>query len=435
METNLGLEFNKRVYRNLHNNEALNLQYRIDNMELYKLLIETKLADLNPEQLNLKSRFGDEYSSFTLITSGQGLLIGTGNEHGTGAKVKIEKQIYGENIHIKIESHELKMGFYFDHSTGIPCITGHNLKGRLRSFFPIAYKKDKEKAVLNRIIDDFNNCFANEEEFKNKTWTKSDIESLQNILFEGIKTDKTKINPLKQDTFLGAYPSRGTTKNIVFTVSDRIANTTNYNGERDISISLGTFLFDDTLAYHPHPLFDPMPLRFLKILPDVEINFQFILNNEGIKKEHKVKLIKYLLQKYGIGAKTSSGYGQFKKDIINNARNPFLEIKNFNPITIDDIEQHDENSIPKGLTTLILNVNTKEFESSKETMLNSTIDATIINVGSGNIKVKPHYKDSAEISIQGKCVKKVGDIIKIKLTQKEGSEKKGNLFFTSAILQ
>lgn len=114
MATNLGLEFNKRVYFNLRKDPLHNAQYRTDNMLLYQKLITTKLVDLFPDQLNLKDKFGDSYQSFTLTTSGQGFLIGTGNEHGTGSKVKVRKVVNGQDRIEEIESHEFKMGFHFD---------------------------------------------------------------------------------------------------------------------------------------------------------------------------------------------------------------------------------------------------------------------------------------------------------------------------------
>jgi len=350
METNLGLEFNKRVYLNLKKEPLQNLQYRHDNMQLHETLIKTKLSDLMPKQLNLKDKIGDSYEYFSLITSGLGLLIGTGNEHGTGSKVKERKMLNGYEKIDEVESHEFKMGFHFDHSTGIPVITGHNLKGRIRSFFPIAYKiENKKNAIGERLLDDLINCFQEDKTLEVNTWDITKIQYLENIIFEGKIDEVHRINSLKQDTFLGAYPSKSYSKEYSFTIPEKYIDNgkPKFKESKPVVIPSGTFLFDDTLAHHPHPLKDPMPISLLKILPDVEITFQFKLNDEGgLSGKQKAKLFEYLLKKYGAGAKTSSGYGQFKKEITPSKEKGYLHVKDeFKPINIQYIETNNNINI------------------------------------------------------------------------------------------
>ena len=104
----------------------------------------------------------------------------------------------------------------------------------------------------------------------------------------------------------------------------------------------GVMLSDDYITPHgENPLKDPKPILFLKIRPDVTINFYFKLCTthlykekicsskqiEEIKKQNdfsssdykmitahqKRNLFEKILLCIGIGAKTNIGYGQLKK--------------------------------------------------------------------------------------------------------------------------
>lgn len=436
MATNIGLEFNKRVYLNLRNEHLQNMQYRLDNMQLYETLIKTKLADLLPEQLNLKDKIREGYESFNLTTSGQGFLIGTGNEHGTGVKVKVEKTINGQQKIEEIESHEFKMGFHFDHSTGIPVITGHNLKGIIRSFFPIAYKAGiKKDAIANRLHEELRLCFQNDKSLKIDSWNIAKINMLENILFEGRINDEKRINPLIQDIFLGAFPSKSNSKEFDFSIPKHYIfenkngiKSDKYDKEEIVKIPSGTFLFDDTLAYHPHPLKDPMPIRLLKILPDVEITFQFRLNDEGgLSGKQKATLFEYLLKKYGAGAKTSSGYGQFEKEVLKTNLSGLPIFPDFNPISLSEASiENDEPQVPTEMqpesTLIYQNESWIDFSIIKN---GDIVEGTVIKYENGNARVQLHIIDKEIVlGIQGKF--KTNDILKIKVIETSGSHAKGN---------
>ncbi|KIM08833.1 MAG: hypothetical protein KU29_03695 [Sulfurovum sp. FS06-10] len=60
----------------------------------------------------------------------------------------------------------------------------------------------------------------------------------------------------------------------------------------------------------PNEIFNPIPLRFIKVLPDVEFLFDFILTDGVISKEQKLQLFQTILVDLGIGAKTNVGYGK-----------------------------------------------------------------------------------------------------------------------------
>ena len=422
MTTNLGLEFNKRVYRNLKNEPRLNAGYRRDNMALYELLIKTKLSDLHPEQLDLEKKGILNYHCFKLTTAGQGLLLGIGNEHGTGAEYKVNNK--------KKETHEFKMGFQFDHSTGIPVITGHTLKGRLRSFFPIAYKnKQKKDAILERLMADLKSCL-------DKDFYEKDIIILQNAIFEGKLENGENIKALKRDDFLGAFPSRSNHKSFSYKIPDQNKR------ETKVPVERGTFLFDDTLAYHKHPLQDPNPIRFLKILPDVEIKFQFkLFESGGLKANEKEKLFEYLLQKYGIGAKTASGYGQFKKSENKSPDNQtgFVHFDDFSPIELDaEINQvyiEKEKAIKQKVVEKKESINIKQSDDWPELNSlkpNSRIKGTVISYKDGNAKIRLHIKNKEIVlGLQGKY--KQNEILSLMVKETLGSIKKGNYTISKVI--
>jgi len=83
-----------------------------------------------------------------LVTTYPGLLIGSGYDHEAG--------LFGV----------LKLGFFFDHATGLPIIPGSSVKGVLRSVFSNSSKEGKPERrdflkwlmeEVNRKIDDTHN--------------------------------------------------------------------------------------------------------------------------------------------------------------------------------------------------------------------------------------------------------------------------------------
>jgi CRISPR-associated protein Cmr6 len=151
-------------------------------------------------------------------------------------------------------SHELPsvegqaiLGFDFDYTSGLPIIRGSSIKGVLRGAFK---HQDYIKELLNQDVD---------------------IESLEEEIFEN------------GDIFFDA-----------------------------VIISSGKILGDDYLAPHKDdPLKNPIPLRFIKIMPNVTFRFDFELGDGVVTKENKAILFGAILHDLGIGAKTNVGYGKF----------------------------------------------------------------------------------------------------------------------------
>lgn len=245
-------------------------------------------------------------------TTYPGLTLGTGYTHETG------------------ELGEFKLGFFFDHTTGYPCIPGSTVKGCLRSMFP---KKEGDEAdELSNASEKYNylvsiirelpgvlestnieNELGEEYDQKEHPKRKSFIDCLELEIFEGkkpvIKEDGTIENqPIciyERDIFFDAY--------LVSTDHPAINRSTYQNRK--------PFIGDDYITPHVNrkkpemsPFTNPIPLMFLKILPEVTIQFQFDLKPGLLTTEQKEELFRRLLLDFGIGAKTNVGYGQFKDD-------------------------------------------------------------------------------------------------------------------------
>lgn len=220
-----------------------------DNAE--KALIKEK----NDQLLNFQFQEGSPVSNWSslegfqeivLYTTYPGLLIGSGNEH-----------------HLAKDG-ALKLGFSFDHVTGLPYIPGSSVKGMLRACFPGDKKTAEESEGYENYIRDI------------LEEPKLDVQALKRDIFEG------------NDVFLGAFPE--VTEN-------------------------GKLLGLDYITPHKDQFKGPNAISFLKVMPNVQFHFCFLLNDaEGlISAEEKRKLFETLLLDMGIGAKTNVGFGRFSK--------------------------------------------------------------------------------------------------------------------------
>lgn len=201
----------------------------------------------------------DNIASFPLTTQYPGLVSGVGITHETG------------------RLGELKLGFHFDYTTGMPVLPGSSVKGVLRS--PFAHTSYM-LYVLNHITG--------------RRFTEPQMMEIENQVFEG-KVKDEPISICQRDIFFDA----------LITHSDNIGQSI-----------LGT----DAITPHPHPLKSPNPIIFLKVLPKVTFSFHFRLwdnkDENGqilLSKEEKLRLFEYLLKELGVGAKTRVGYGRFQK--------------------------------------------------------------------------------------------------------------------------
>ncbi len=241
-QANTGWLFYKDYYRNINfrvkkddsNNQQL---FEAKNKTLFK-------RKFDPGSLDSYAR---SEQTLRFETTYPGLLIGSGYNHETG--------YLGE----------IKIGFHFDHTTGLPYLPGSSVKGTIRSAF-------KHKAYLKSILQsDFG--FAKND---------AELDKLESEIFTGAD----KENMYQHDVFLDAVISRG-------------------NAD-------GYFLNSDFITPHRKPglLRNPIPIQFLKIRPGVEMTFYFELKDgTQLTATEKLKLFGRILRDLGVGAKTNVGYG------------------------------------------------------------------------------------------------------------------------------
>ncbi|WP_278969523.1 type III-B CRISPR module RAMP protein Cmr6 [Phocaeicola barnesiae] len=161
-----------------------------------------------------------------------------------------------------------------------------------------SYNRDKKKKLEKDINDSYGEKISmilnrplEDEEIDNEDKTKASCLALE--MFEGKKKNGEYIPIYQRDTFFDAIP---------------VSGDSNADGE---------LFAKDFITSHKNPFKDPEPICFMKIRSNVKFRFYFSLHDGdkdgvNVSKEEKLMLIKYLLYKNGIGAKTNVGYGQFK---------------------------------------------------------------------------------------------------------------------------
>lgn len=175
--------------------------------------------------------------------------------------------------HDTSEKDDYKLGFMFDHTTGLPYIPGSTLKGVLRSMFPFD-EEDRER--LDFINDLLGESYSYEKLYE--------IE--KSIFGKKPKDSDTKDDAQSKDIFYDGY----------------------------FETMEGGFLASDNLTPHKDEITSPIPLRFLKIAPETKLVLQFELKeNEKIGKTERMELYRGILSWTGLGAKTNVGYGQLEE--------------------------------------------------------------------------------------------------------------------------
>lgn len=208
-------------------------------------------------------------TKFILTTTYPGLLTGSGYSHP--ALHTVEKND-------KKDESDFQLGFFFDHTTGMPVIPGSSVKGILKSVFPK----------------------------KSFTFPDQKLEYIQEITKEITKKDGSFINQTNcERIFFGESPKR---KHIFCDA---------YIEEipRD-----GKIFEDDYITPHKKGIFkEPNPIRFLKIAPEIKITFQFVLHDYTdengrplLLKNDIAQIFKQIILDFGIGAKRNVGYGNFE---------------------------------------------------------------------------------------------------------------------------
>ncbi len=254
----------------------------LDSMIFQDLLGANSKEDLKRIQINGTS-YLDFYripnaTTFALRTVYPGLLIGIGYEH---------PEFKSEEKKVNKEKGDFQLGFYFDYTTGMPVIPGSTVKGILKSVFPKQIPKNV-KEDEKKMIETINSEKLNY------------INGLLQLLHKSLLLTETNWEKLfeKGNIFFDAYISEIPSDGKVFA--------------------------EDYITPHTQgPFKNPIPIRFLKIVPGVTFTFQFKLvetkfEDITIVPEDKCKLFKKILLDFGIGAKRNVGYGNFVEQISNN---------------------------------------------------------------------------------------------------------------------
>ena len=244
-----------------------------------KMLTEFIGFELKTES-DLKIKINDlEYKSYFEMPGCQkieaktvypGLLIGTGYSHPALEDIKDPDPNKNQG--------DYQLGFYFDHTTGMPVIPGASVKGKLKSVFPKEKDlpdvvKNKKKQIKNWILE----------------YAKGEITELQ---ADAILNNWEDVFFGGKQIFFDAYVTK---------VEDFLYNDDYITPHR----SKGRFK-------------NPTPIRFLKIASGVTFNFQFRLKESNTDKytfkiENKLDVFTRIIRNYGMGAKTNTGYGYFNE--------------------------------------------------------------------------------------------------------------------------
>ena len=243
MSSNLGYLFWRECYK--HGQDPRQIKQTIET------LLKADAADTPVEAPH----------GFPLTTAYPGLLVGSGYAHGLPTE------------------EDIKIGFFFDHTEGVPLIPGSSVKGTLRHLFglPMKGKSDplaEQKQVMIRAL---------------LKKPDLDVNALARAIFEGVLSDGGLLGPYERDIFYDARITR----------------------------TRGSLLADDYLAPHPDPFENPIPIRFLKVAPGVTFRFAFRLvdtkiDGHVVTAGEKEILFAQLLSTFGVGAKTNVGYGAFE---------------------------------------------------------------------------------------------------------------------------
>lgn len=396
MAKNIGWFYNKQYFEKEDECSEYDNEMNQYNQELTEL-------DYNEYRThsNFLKSIWEKYENFSLKTCYPGLVTGVGVNHQT----TIERKTKSER-----SFSEFKLGFHFDHTTGIPTIPGASVKGVLRDAFPLKYKGnddqynyrvgyiayviDRIKAIEREVECTFklelenaaiqiigeevyNNMIRQIEEKKESIQERFEDALLD--LSETISAEEFKcreqaipkdvekeIQRCKDDVITTYFHANNRRKRELDRISNNAERNRNeilkqkvgelverigvepfvispeaseyvekierniFDGElegeklsvyeRDIFFDAifargnqdNRFLANDYLTPHKNRFQDPIPIQFLKLLPDVTLRFIFDLKDTILTKSEKLLLFEVILLDHGIGAKTNVGYGQLK---------------------------------------------------------------------------------------------------------------------------
>lgn len=178
----------------------------------------------------------------------------------------------------------IKCGFSFDYVSGLPYLPASSLKGALRSYFP----DEKDAEERRNIKADYIKSILPKDK------DNIDITGLRDNIFNN------------GDIFLDVFPIIGNDKKLLQT---------------------------EYITPHKEGKFkNPKPIKLIKIKPNVQFQFCFLLNDYEIENEkiltkaQKLNLFKQIILDMGVGAKTNVGFGQFQEKAIRQENETHVEV-------------------------------------------------------------------------------------------------------------
>jgi CRISPR-associated protein Cmr6 len=240
---------------------------------------------------------------------------------------------------------ELKLGFGFDHVSGLPVLPGSSVKGVLRSVFP-QFKYDAEQPVTFIEESAPNKADKKKMQAEKAKYVVGLLRRLELVVPAESQLEKVKklAHQLDLAIFCGfSFENEDKPVRLPMSKHDVFFDSlpVKFNEQKQL-------LGRDALTPHGgDPLKNPIPLPFLKVMPGVVFGFYFRLNDSQIGSltitaEHKRRIFGEILCTVGAGAKTNVGYGQFDA-VDSNNRIPKLakfeqpKITNDRPLGGDNI--------------------------------------------------------------------------------------------------
>lgn len=353
----------------------------------------------SPAEKNIEAIFRDKNRQ---LTSTKGVLpFQPTHFHNIGTFQELKLQVQNPGLlpgigypHEVGYPGEFKLGFGFDHITGLPVLPGSSVKGVLRSVFP-QFKFDAEQPQHFQEDDKKEENKKLQEEkakyivgllrrLKLNVPAETELEKIKKLahqldlaIFCGFnfeKAEKTTRLPMsKHDVFFDALP---------------------------VSFKENQLLGRDALTPHTSgPLKNPIPLPFLKVMADVIFGFYFRLQDSKIGElmtitaEHKRRMFAEILCTVGAGAKTNVGYGQF--EAVNADDRIPKSVKKANTTS-------DANLKPAGASPIL----TPFLSPAKPTYLRGTlkggaeVDAELLvggNPGKFKLFIRADYEPTVEV--------------------------------------
>jgi len=200
---------------------------------------------------------------------------------------------------------EFKLGFGFDHVTGLPVLPGSSVKGVLRSVFP-QFKFDAEHPKVRKSNDDIQ---VEKAKYILRLLERLDLDVPADSDLEAVKI---LAHALDLSIFCGWDFS-----NAQKPVRSPMSNHDVFFDALPVDFEKNQLLGRDALTPHgDNPLKNPIPLPFVKVMPGVTFGFYFRLHpttigTMTITTSQKRRLFSEILCTVGAGAKTNVGYGQF----------------------------------------------------------------------------------------------------------------------------